>query len=176
MSATSNVELAAFFVSWVAVAFLALMAASLHVRVAHLERALAGSARATPFSRVRGRSLRDSLPPPTPRLVLVLGSSCTPCRSLVADLAADPWQVPTVLAWKSTVPTDLPLLPPSIRSIECGSAMARELGVQAEPLALVLDDEGRIVEARATSSLSTLRALLDASAGNHHSFLTEVHA
>ena len=153
---------AALVVTWVAVVLLVLVVAHLHARLRRLEQADraphtggpdAAGLREPPYSGLVGRSLADLVgESPVPRVLLVLSTSCTSCRRLLADLADPSWSVPTVLAWADGTPGgDLP-----VPALLDGPRVAAALGVRVTPFGLVSDDDGRVVWAGPVTDLNTL--------------------
>lgn len=169
LSSRSSFVLAALAVSWIAVTLLALVAANVHFRLAHLERSLPAGERRTPFGHLLGRSLAEVLGPqvsPATRLAFVLASDCPSCERILAKLHAAGERAGIALLWRDAPPS-LPPLPPGVTVLEDGPRISRELGVGVAPFALSADASGRIVRAAPVGSVEALADLLaDAGLGN----------
>ena len=162
----SSFELAAFFVTWAAVAALAVTALQLHLRLQRLEAGQAArparKGPPAPYAHLLGRDVGAKLPEgDRPRLLLFLSSACPACARVLEDLRARP--LPAALAFTdSSEPTPADL-PPGARTLETGPALARELGIRVTPFALVLNEAGRAVEAGPVGSSSSLASLVPSS-------------
>lgn len=156
--------LAAFAVSWIAVALLALVAANLHFRLAHLERSLPAKEARTPYGHLVGRNLADVLgpeAPPAARLALVLASDCPSCDRILAELRHAAGRVPVALLWRDATPSPPPTLPAGVTVLGDGPRISRALGVGVSPFALAADGAGRIVRVAPVGRADALSELLD---------------
>lgn len=170
LGSRSSFALAAFTVSWIAVVLLALVAANLHFRLAHLERSLPTREARTPYGHLIGRPLLDLLgpeAPPAARLALILASECKSCDRVIAELSRSGRPAPVVLLWRDATPSPPPALPNGVTILADGPRIALALGVGVSPFALAADDGGRVVRAAPAASVEALTALLgdDGSSG-----------
>lgn len=159
---------AALVVSWLATAYLALIAANLHVRVRALEQAARrAAAPATAYARLHGRSLRDDIPVPGSggAVVLFVSQACSSCRHVLAELAASPPGLPVAVAWTDGAADPL-ALPSGVALVPDGPRLAAELGVQVRPFALVLDHAGVVLRAGPVTSLRALDLPVAPAAGS----------
>lgn len=164
LGARAGFALAAFAVSWIAVALLALVAANLHFRLAHLERSLPAKESPTPYGHLLGRGLADVLGPeasPATRLALVLASDCPSCERLLGELRRAAGRAPVALLWRDATPSPRPPLPAGVTVLGEGPRISRALGVGVSPFALAADTEGRIVRAAPVGGVDALEGLLD---------------
>ena len=165
LSSRSSFVLAALFVSWVAVGLLVLVAANLHFRLVHLEKAQPAAAPVrTPFPHLLGKSLPEALgsgAPPDVRVAVVLSANCATCDQLVAWLWHSATSVPVALLWRDETTGDRPAVPPSIVVVDDGAAVSRALGVRVTPFALVADEVGQVVRAAPVGSVDAFAAILD---------------
>lgn len=156
----SSFELAAFFVTWAAVAALAVTALQLHLRLKRFEAGQAArpvkDGPPAPYSHLLGADVGGRLPAGV-RLLLFVSAACPACARVLDELSARP--LPAALAF-TDASTPAGDLPPGTRLVEAGPALAGELGVRVTPFALVLDERGRAVEARPVTRLSSLTSLL----------------
>jgi hypothetical protein len=154
-------ELAAFFVTWIAIAFLGLIAVSLHIRLQRLERIDLGRDQATPFGHLLGKTadqvLNGFTPRPQPRLILFLSSSCSACEQLLAELKSPGWNLPAAIVWTSLASDRIPELPPHASLVPDGPRISAALGIRVTPFALVAGEGGAIVRASPINSLDSLR-------------------
>ena len=156
----ASVELAAFFVTWVAVALLAVIAVHLHLRVVRLERAALTSDRVAPYAHLIGQRadvlFRGAPDGWQPAFVLFVSSACTACEKVLEEVNARDWPAPIALAWVDAVPSPPPRLTPGVRIVQDGPTISTALGVRTTPFALIVDDEGRIARAMPINSLEPL--------------------
>lgn len=158
----ASFELSTLFVSWVAIVLLALAVAALHLRMIRLEQQLTATPREA-FARLMGRPLTELVPQPSPSLVLVLSADSIPSRRLLTALATEGWSWSTLLAFNGVIPGDLPQLPPGVTCQNNGAAFATALETSVIPLAILLDDEGRVRSFLPTSSLDAIRSMIEKS-------------
>lgn len=154
-----GVVLAALVVTWVALVLLVLVVASLHARLRRLEQrpaqpAAAGGLDDPPFAALLGRPMSELAGGATPRILLVLSSSCRSCRSLLTDLADPGWTVPTALAWADGRPGGT--TGPQVQVLPDGPRISTALGVRVTPFGLVAGDDGRITWAGPVTGLPAL--------------------
>lgn len=159
LDARSSFELAAFFITWVALAALAVTVLQLHLR---LRRAEQGAARpeATgpppPYAHLVGQAVGDKLAlpdGPLPRMLLFLSSACPTCSRILEELSNRTWGPDAALAFTDD---SSPPLPEGARLLERGRELSRELGISVTPFALVLDSQGRTVKAAPITRLDSL--------------------
>lgn len=154
----ASFELAALFVSWMAVALLVVVVANLHTRLRRLEHA-GPDARPAPYGDLLGRNIRDMLdtaPGATqPRVLFFMSSNCSSCARLLEELASPSWTIPSAIVWTDETP---PAQPPPAGSpiLQHGSKLSTELGIRVKPFALVADPDGRVVKAGPVASLHSL--------------------
>jgi hypothetical protein len=160
----ASFDLAAQFVTWVAVVFLGLIAVSLHIRLQRLERKDFERHQTAPFGHLLGRTLGEVLdgatPRPQPRLVLFLSSSCPACERLLAELQAPGWDLPAAVVWTTPVPGQTPRVRPHVTLVADGPRISAALGIRVTPFALVASDGGAIIRASPVNSLESLRDVL----------------
>ena len=159
MSSEASVELAALFVTWIAVALLVVVAGNLHVRLRRLEHAGRDS-RPAPYGHLLGRNLADILdgaPGTTPpRVLFFLSRDCSSCSRLLEELASASWTIASAIVWTDDDPPAQP--PPAhIPILAYGSKLGADLGIGVKPFALIADADGRVVKAGPVSSLRSLR-------------------
>ncbi len=161
LDSRASFVLAALAVSWIAVVLLALVAANLHFRLAHLERSQRVEETHTPYGHLLGRSLADLLGPQLPaatRLAFVLSSDCPSCDRVLAELREA--GAPVALLWRDATPSPLPPLPAGVAVLDDGPQLSRALGIGVSPFALAADAAGRIDRATPVGSVKTLAAML----------------
>ncbi len=155
----ASLELATFFVTWVAVALLSVIVVHLHLRLVRLERASAASERAAPYAHLTGQRVSGLIGATDgwqPTVVLFLSSSCAACDKILRELTAPGWQIPVALAWVASVPAPALALPSSVRILRDGATISTALGIHATPFVIVLDDEGRVERAMPVNSLEAI--------------------
>ncbi len=150
-------ELAAWFVTWAAVALLAVVAASLHARLRRLESGRSEREVSRPFSQLIGRSFPASGASPVPRVVLFVASACTACSRILDEVSEAELQEPLGLAWIDGMPATA--APQGFVLLSEGTRLSADLGVRVTPFALVLDGERKITQAAPVGSLGALREL-----------------
>jgi hypothetical protein len=169
LDSRASFELAALFVTWVAVAFLGLIAVSLHTRLQHLERADLERKEAAPFKHLLGKTVEEVLNGfallPQPRLILFLSSSCQACERLLAELRAPDWSTPSAIVWTDPAAGQFRELPPHARLVPDGPRISAALGIRVTPFALVAGEGGTIERASAVNSLDTLNSAMQHSRG-----------
>ncbi|HWC28316.1 MAG TPA: hypothetical protein VG474_17125 [Solirubrobacteraceae bacterium] len=174
LDSRASFELAAFFVSWVAVALLVVVVGSLHARVRRLEHA-GPDARPAPYSHLLGRNIRDILGAEpgaaAPRVLFFLSSNCSSCARLLEELASPSWTIPSAIVWTDGTPPAQP--PRGSPIIASGPKLAAELGIRVKPFALVAGIDGRVVKAAPVANLHSLGELAvnGDSAGRRHPIL-----
>lgn len=169
--------LAAVFVSWVAVALLALTVGNLLRRVQRLEASLSASP-GTPYAHLVGRSLREFVGEhvPSPCVVLFLSAGCKSCRSVLGELPRLSPAVPLAVAWTDAAPLPPPPLPPGTIVLGYGPQASAALGIRVTPFALVAGDDGRVARAAPVNSLNSISNLVDARAGAYGRAVTAMTA
>lgn len=169
LESRSSLLIAAFAVSWLATALIALVAANLHVRLAHLERTMAIDARRRPYGHLLGKHVEDleagDFVPGSirgPRAILVLARDCSACDRVLDELGRRRDRWPVSLAWRHASAASPPSrpLPEGVDVLAGGSRLAEALGVSVSPFAVVLDDAGKIAAAAPTTSWTHVRALI----------------
>ena len=149
-------ELAAWFVTWVAVALLAVVAASLHARLRRLERGDGGRAASRPFGQLIGQPFATGMIP-VPRAVLFLSAGCAACARLLEEVGRVRFEEPLALVWTEGAPP--PALPAGLVLLDDGVRRAAGLGIRVTPFALLLDGEGTVTRAAPVGNLDALREL-----------------
>lgn len=157
----SSFVLAAMFVSWVAVAVLALVAGNLHRRLQHVEGSLAINA-AAPYAGLLGKALRESLGEavPAPCVLLFLSTNCAVCQRVVGDLPSLSLSTPLAVAWTDRAPSPLPALPLGTIVVADGPKVSAALGIRATPFALVAGENGTVLKASPVNSLPSISNLV----------------
>jgi hypothetical protein len=157
----ASFELALFFVTWVAIVLLALIAVHIHLRLQRLERANAPANRPKPYAHLAGRRLTELLGSTTdkwqPQFVLFVSSPCASCEEILGELVTSTWWAPVMLAWTNSTPSPPPRLPPNIHILEEGNIISSALGIHATPFVLIVGDDGVVEEAMPINSLEALR-------------------
>lgn len=146
-------ELAAWFVTWAAVALLAVVAASLHARLRRLERGDSGREASLPFGQLAGRPFATGMTP-SPRAVLVLSAGCAACARILEEAERVQLEEPLALVWTGGAPP--PAIPAGMALLQDGARQAAELGIRVTPFALLLDGNGAIVRAAPVGTLEAL--------------------
>lgn len=162
LTSEASFTLAALLVTWAAVALLAFLATSLHIRIRRLEQAGATPAGRTPYGSIIGQSLAKMLPNRPDRetqAVLFVSHACGSCEKLLDEVGNGSWTVPTAVLWSDVRPADL-TLPPPLHALDDGPAIARDLGVRATPFLLVLDAEARVVRAGPVNTVRAMQELV----------------
>jgi hypothetical protein len=155
----ASLELATFFVTWVAVALLTVIVVHLHLRLVRLERASAASGRVAPYAHLIGQrvsTLTGATDDWQPAFFLFLSASCAACEKILRELTAPGWQIPVALAWVDAVPAAAPALSSGVRILQDGKAISTALGIHATPFVIVLDEEGRVNRAMPINSLEAI--------------------
>lgn len=165
LDARSSFELAVFFITWVALAGLALIGLQLHFRLRRVEQGVAQGAEPAgppaPYAHLLGRSMGDRLESPDgalPRLLLFLSSACPTCSRILQELSDPTWSRSAAVAFTDEPPSS-PELPEDTRLLDRGRELSEELGISVTPFALVLDSRGRTVRAAPITRLSSLHDL-----------------
>jgi hypothetical protein len=159
LNSRASFELAAFVVTWIAIALLVLVVVNLHTRVLRLERERGTSPPVQPYSHLLGKKIEDVVDftagDGQPRLLLFISSSCGSCRRVLDELTSPSWTVPTALVW-----TDEPLAttprPDGAIVVEDGPRISADLGIRVTPFGVVADETGRVVQATPINSLRSL--------------------
>lgn len=161
LDSRSSFILAAMFVSWVAVALLALIAGNLHRRLQRVEASLAVNA-TTPYAELLGKVLRESLDQhvPVPCVLVFLSANCKACRSVLGDLPSLSLSTPLAIAWTDHAPSPPPTLPLGTIVLDDGPKVSAALGIRATPFALVAGENGTVVKASPVNSLSSISNLV----------------
>jgi hypothetical protein len=153
----ASFDMAALFVTWVAVLMLLLVVGNLHIRLQRLEQANPAPRPGRPYGHLIGRRMGELLGE-VPlgqqlRLLLFVSSGCRSCVPVLRELASASWTAPIAVAWTDSLPSPPPELPPSTILLEEGPRIGAELGIRVTPFVLVADREGRIVRASPINSL-----------------------
>lgn len=161
LESKSSFMLAAMFVSWVAVALLALIAANLHRRLHRVEAALTVNAK-TPYAGLLGKALRESLDQavPAPCVLVFLSANCKACQRVLGDLPTLSLSTPLAIAWTDQAPSPLPALPLGTIVLDDGPKVSAALGIRATPFALVAGENGTVVKASPVNSLNSISNLV----------------
>lgn len=152
-------ELAAWFVTWAAVALLAVIAASLHARLRRLERGDGAREASRPFGQLIGRPFATGLTPAS-RAVLFLSAGCAACARLLDEAGRVHLEEPVALVWTDGVPPST--LPPRfvlLDDLDGGARRAAALGIRVTPFALRLQEDGTILRAAPVGNLGALSEL-----------------
>jgi hypothetical protein len=155
----ASLELATFFVTWIAVALLSVIVVHLHLRLVRLERASAASGRAAPYAHLIGQRvsiLTGATDGWQPAFVVFLSASCAACEKILRELTTPGWQIPVALAWVERVPAPAPVLPSSVRILQDGAEISTALDIHATPFVVILDEEGRVERAMPMNSLEAI--------------------
>lgn len=160
LGSEASFELAALFVTWVAVALLVIVVGGLHARIRRLEHAGAAS-RPTPYSPLLGRDLKDLVGTAEigepPRVLLFLSSDCSSCARLLSEIESPSWTVRTAIVWTDDNPRSPS--PDGTTVLDHGAELSAQLGIRVTPFALVADPAGRVVKAGPVASLRSLGEL-----------------
>lgn len=160
LDSRASFELAAFLISWIAVALLMFVVMNLYTRVSRLERERGTAAPVQPYSHLLGRSVAELIDLPTgagqPSLLLFLSPNCGSCRRILEQLDSPSWSMPTALVWTQEPPENL-ARPDGAVSVPGGPRISADLGIRVTPFALVLDETGRTVQASPVNDLDSLR-------------------
>ncbi|MGH2941846.1 MAG: hypothetical protein ACRDLN_03585 [Solirubrobacteraceae bacterium] len=160
LESQASFELAALFVTWVAVAALVVVVGGLHARLRRLEH-VGRDARPAPYGHLLGRDLREVLglePGATaPRVLFFLSSNCSSCARLLEELASPSWTVPSAIVWTDGTPPAQP--PPGSSILASSPQLGAELGIRVKPFALVAGVDGRVVKAGPVANLHSLGEL-----------------
>ena len=161
LDSKSTFMLAAMFVSWVAVALLALVAGNLHRRLQRVEGSLSVNL-AAPYSGLLGKALRESLGEtiPAPCVLVFLSANCQACRRVLGDLPGLSLSTPLAIAWTDQAPSPLPALPRGTIVLDDGPKVSAALGIRATPFALVAGENGTVVKASPINSLTSISNLV----------------
>jgi hypothetical protein len=160
----ASLELAAFFVSWAAIALLVVIVVHLHVRLQRLERATAPTGRRVAYAHLVGQRIASMWTgtenPWQPGVMLFMSRACPACEQLLADLRASTWSAPLTLVY-TTAPLSAPAgLPRAVRVIDDGAQLSAALGIHVTPFAVRVGETGVIDDAMPVSSLAVLRTLV----------------
>ena len=160
LDSRASFELAAFFVTWVAVVLLVLVVGNLHARLQRLEQAAAVRQGTKPYSHLLGRQIQDLLGDVTlarqPHVLVFLSSDCKACMRVMNELKSPSWTTPSVIIWTDRPPSPPPGLPPNAFILDDGQRISAALGIRVTPFVLVANEDGRIVKAAPTTTLSSL--------------------
>lgn len=155
--------LSALIVTWIAFGLLGVVTAHLHLRLRRLEArtptgAAAGSR--TSFARLVGSDgatlFGRSSAGPTVHLLLSRG--CRSCARVVDELVQGELRgVHTAVAWIDGAPDAAARLPAAVEVLDAGPDIAQRVGVRVTPFAIVTDEHGTVVDARAVTRVADLR-------------------
>lgn len=168
LEARAGFGLAAFFVTWLGIALLLFVAATLHVRLQRLERMAAAPTGGSAYGALVGRPMRDLVPQGSvagiPRMVVFLSADCRSCARVLSELTSPGWKVPSAIAWTDRPPSSPGALPSHVIVLDDGPRISREFGIRVTPFAVVADDEQRIVKAFPIGSVRALRDIANSAA------------
>jgi hypothetical protein len=158
----ASFEASALVATWIGLALLTVMLASLLIRLRRVELAGAAGApeRNAPYAQLRGRRVSDLLPPTAlaerPRLLLFLSANCRACSQILAELTQLQPAPRTGLVWIDGTPLALPPLPGPVFILPQGAELARQLGVHVTPFVVEVDEGGVIVDGKPVNQISSL--------------------
>ncbi len=165
LNSTASFEVAALFVTWVAIVLVGLVAGNVHQRLQRLERSQLGASGATPYSHLLGKSVRDlvTTQPLTfePRVLVFLSSTCSACRRVLNELSSSSWTTPSAIVWTDRSPSPAPLLSSQTLVLDEGPKISAALGVHVTPFAVITNAEGKTVKALPINTLQALSEWLD---------------
>lgn len=163
-----GLEASLWIVTWAAVAMLAFIAANLHSRLRRLEAASVSGRKQSAYRHVIGRRvpLDDLESQRVPQFYLLLSANCSSCRTVAKQLDRISWRLPTAVAWTDASSQEArPRLPPEVRVVRNGAALAEQLQVRVTPFALYVGADGQIERAFPLSSIDPLVAIANEGAG-----------
>jgi hypothetical protein len=149
-------EAALGFVTWAAIAFLAVIAMHLHLRLQRLESASLAARGSRPFGQFAGVRIDQVLGVEVatrPDTVIALSGSCSSCDRVLAELASPDWRATTLIFWTDFMPSTLPSLPACVRVLPNGKELAAKLGIHITPFAMWVDEHGVITKAQPVNTL-----------------------
>jgi hypothetical protein len=161
LTSRASFELAALAVTWVAVLFLAIVAAHLHARVQQLERAAGPARQPKPYAALLGQHvselLGDAAMQPAPRVVLFLSATCKACAHLLEELGGSTWaRLPSAIVWTDRPPSAAAHQPARAHVVDEGPRVSGRLGVRVTPFALLAAADGTVIHAGPLRSLEAL--------------------
>ena len=162
LATRASLEMAAFFVTWVAVALLVVIVVHLHVRLQRVERANAPAGRKAAYTHLAGQRLGDVwtiADPWQPGLMLFVSRACPSCDRLIDELCQGAWSAPLSLIYPTSAPSAPARLPRAVRVVEHGAPVSAALGIHVTPFVVRVDDSGIVEEAAPVNSLDALRNL-----------------
>jgi hypothetical protein len=162
LATRASLEMAAFFVTWVAVALLVVIVVHLHVRLQRVEQANAPAGRKAAYAHLLGQRLSDLwtiADPWQPGLMLFVSRACPTCDRLIDEMRETSWSTPLSLIYTSPAPTASAPWPRVIRVIENGAPISAALGIHVTPFVVRVGDTGVVEEAAPVSSLDAIRNL-----------------
>jgi hypothetical protein len=162
LATRASLEMAAFFVTWVAVALLVVIVVHLHVRLQRVERANAPTSRRAAYTHLVGQRLGELwtiADPWQPGLMLFVSRACPTCDRLLDDLCEASWSTPLMVIYTTAAPPPPARLPRAIRVFENGAPVSAALGIHVTPFVVRVGDTGIVDEAAPVSSLDALRNL-----------------
>jgi hypothetical protein len=155
-------------VTWAAIAFLAVIAMHLHLRLQRLERASVPAMRSRPYGHFIGSRLDELLGGVgfalQPQLLVALSGACKSCERVLSEITSPGWTAPTVVLWTDHMPSSVPVLPANTIAPPNGPVLAAKLGIRVTPFALWINQKGEIVKASPVNSLNPVGASQDHSA------------
>jgi hypothetical protein len=170
LTSRASFELAALAVTWVAVLFLAIVAGHLHARLQRLERASVSARQPRPYGELLGQRMSDlvgeTVPHPSPRVVLFLSTACRACASLLEELGGPPWgRLPSAIVWTDQQLASQAGTPGRAHVVDDGPRVSARLGIRVTPFALLAAPDGTVVHAGPLNTLRSLDALLRTASG-----------
>lgn len=162
----ASLLLSALFVTWIAFGLLGVVTAHLHLRLRRLEaRPPTGAAPGarTSFARLLGSDGAALFGRSTagPTVHLLLSRRCRSCAHVLDELVQGGLPgVRTAVAWIDGAPDAAARLPADVEVLDAGPDVAQRVGVRVTPFAIVTDDQGTVVDARAVTSVADLRRVL----------------
>jgi hypothetical protein len=163
LEARPSFALAALLVAAIGSVATAVAVISLRLSVRHLER-MSLAARTGSYGRFIGASVdeifagaQESLPF-RPQLLLLVSSQCRTCETLLQQVTAADWTLPTAVAWVDRPPQGVRDARSPLVLLKDGRRLGERLNVRVMPFALVFDHDGAVVHA---SPVTTVRALAE---------------
>lgn len=153
--------LAALLVATIGSVAIAVVIVCLRLSERFLQRMTVG-VRAGSYGRFIGASVDEIFAgtqealPFRPRLLLLVSSQCRACETLLRQVAAADWSLPTAVAWVDHPSEDGRNQWRRLVVIEDGQRLGERLNVRVMPFVLVFDHEGAVVHASPVNTVHTL--------------------